>query len=1002
MLFDRISLVEAYDALRVAEANEGIISQILFNKTAYYGTKTVVRFDSVRQLRQHIEQNFAYQQFDPNCECATCNDSIWQLLSFTVQLPDMRYVSFVNNLRGQFESAEGALLNKTTKDRLALVFRKNSRLAVVKKNATCFGYIENQGKYVSPCDYITVIKNDYHDELIALYQKTKGIYGLARTEIYVDKCRDVSREKPAVWDTTTVDPCLDLAATHEIVDAQSIWEATTTLATTTEATTTLATTEATTTLATTLATTTEATTTEATTTEATTTEATTTEATTTEATTTEATTTEATTTEATTTEATTTEATTTEATTTEATTTEATTTEATTTEATTTEATTTEATTTEATTTEATTTEATTTEATTTEATTTEATTTEATTTEATTTEATTTEATTTEATTTEATTTEATTTEATTTEATTTEATTTEATTTEATTTEATTTEATTTEATTTEATTTEATTTEATTTEATTTEATTTEATTTEATTTEATTTEATTTEATTTSTTTVAPTTTTTTTLAPSNTGYFTGEPTYMRYFEYTGATNGTNGQVYEFGGFNSSGVYQGNGCLEIGEWYNVHVTDGVTTFEGVWALGDLQAHESNPESWDYGSHDSFQAPGRATSVRGNQAYTCYSGGSNILQTNDNQRFKLSVVDAHGVDHSAAMLILANQFGPETGFAENPDYSGNTVTVTWGIAPTPTTTEATTTEATTTEATTTEATTTEATTTEATTTEATTTAAPWTPLSLGPVAWIDAADTSSYTRSGTSLQSVTDKAGTYSTITVGGNPVTNSSTQNGLNVFDFDGSDFLQSGGTNSQTYRPQVSSGNHFALGVFRYEGTNSTQDSVWSYETNQSPKRDYAISSGNGSNSWPGELDMDGLSSSSNRISTTIGNLQVWNLKSLVRNQYHIVACWFNKTGNQIGVRVDGQNAFTPVNDYDNSIQTNQQLRLMRNRASQELDGKMGEFVAFASMPGTSGTDMSHLEKAEGYLAHKWGLTGSLPSNHPYKNTPPTA
>jgi hypothetical protein len=26
---------------------------------------------------------------------------------------------------------------------------------------------------------------------------------------------------------------------------------------------------------------------------------------------------------------------------------------------------------------------------------------------------------------------------------------------------------------------------------------------------------------------------------------------------------------------------------------------------------------------------------------------------------------------------------------------------------------------------------------------------------------------------------------------------------------------------------------------------------------------------------------------------------------------------------------------------------------------------------------------------------------EGYLAHKWGLTGSLPSNHPYKNAAPT-
>lgn len=236
MLFDRISLAEAYDALRIAEANEGTLSQILFNRSAYYGTKTVVRFDSVFALRQHIEQNFAYQQFDPNCECGTCNDSIWQLLSFTVQLPNRRYASFVNNLRGGFESAEGDLLNKKTKDRLAIVFQKNSRLAVVKKNATCFGYIENQGKYVSPCDYITVIKNDYHDELIKLYQKTKGIYGLARTEVYVDRCHDGIIEKAAVWDTTTADPCADLAVGQvNTSGAQAEWVPDSTTSTTTEA-----------------------------------------------------------------------------------------------------------------------------------------------------------------------------------------------------------------------------------------------------------------------------------------------------------------------------------------------------------------------------------------------------------------------------------------------------------------------------------------------------------------------------------------------------------------------------------------------------------------------------------------------------------------------------------------------------------------------------------------------------------------------------------------------
>ena len=31
---------------------------------------------------------------------------------------------------------------------------------------------------------------------------------------------------------------------------------------------------------------------------------------------------------------------------------------------------------------------------------------------------------------------------------------------------------------------------------------------------------------------------------------------------------------------------------------------------------------------------------------------------------------------------------------------------------------------------------------------------------------------------------------------------------------------------------------------------------------------------------------------------------------------------------------------------------------------------------------------------------SDRQKVEGYLSHKWGLTGNLPSDHPYKNTAP--
>ena len=259
-------------------------------------------------------------------------------------------------------------------------------------------------------------------------------------------------------------------------------------------------------------------------------------------------------------------------------------------------------------------------------------------------------------------------------------------------------------------------------------------------------------------------------------------------------------------------------------------------------------------------------------------------------------------------------------------------------------------------------------------------------------WSPSTdITTVAWIDASDSSTYTEIGDNLTSVTDKSGTF-TLAINGNPQTNMVTQNGLNVFEFDGSDDLT-----STTNEAQVSSGNHWAIGVFRYVTVDSNKDSLWSYETNGSPKRDYAVSSGNGS-SFTGELDLDGLSN--NRISSTIGNTQEWDAVSLTQNQWHVVACFFNKSGNQIGVRVDGTNAFTPVNDYDNSLQTNQQLRIMRNRSSQRLFGKLGEFFAVADIPGTSGTDISTLEKAEGYLAHKWGLESSLPSDHPYKNIAP--
>ena len=249
-----------------------------------------------------------------------------------------------------------------------------------------------------------------------------------------------------------------------------------------------------------------------------------------------------------------------------------------------------------------------------------------------------------------------------------------------------------------------------------------------------------------------------------------------------------------------------------------------------------------------------------------------------------------------------------------------------------------------------------------------------------------------WLDPSDTSTTTYSGTNLTSITDKTGT-ATMSITNTP--GKGTTNGLEhiVFDQTFNEYLSSDTT------VQAASGNHWALFIGQIATPNNTKDSIWSFETNQSPKRDYAVSASS-SSAFDGELDLDGLSS--NRISSNAGNLIEFTAQTPIAASTNvIVVAFFNKTGSQIGVRVNGVNAFTPETDYDNNLKDNQQLRIFRNRGSQTFGGSLFEFMSVKGLPGTGGTDMTYIEQAEGYVAHKWGAESVLPVSHPYKNTAPT-
>ena len=265
-------------------------------------------------------------------------------------------------------------------------------------------------------------------------------------------------------------------------------------------------------------------------------------------------------------------------------------------------------------------------------------------------------------------------------------------------------------------------------------------------------------------------------------------------------------------------------------------------------------------------------------------------------------------------------------------------------------------------------------------------------------WSPTDLGIDLrmWLNPSDTSTTTfQSGTNaLLSITDASGNSGvTININNTPQQGTEDNKEIILFDHASNEFL------STSSFGIASSGNHWAIFAGEIASVNSTKDSIWSFDTTQTPARDYAISAGN-VNDFEGELDLDGLSS--NRISSTAGNKIDFTAQTPIQpNTKFMLLCYFDKSGSEIGVRVNGNNAFTPETDYDNNLKTTAGMNIFRNRGSQTFGGKLFEFMAAQGQPGTGGGDKTYIEQAEGYIAHKWGLTASLPGSHPYKSSAPT-
>lgn len=174
MVFDRISLIAIYDLLKTINENDGIVSNIKMNKTSLYGTKTAPMLQSVGELQAFINDNYPYVSWNADCQCPTCNEGVYQLLSFTVHIGDNRHAVFVNRIRNQFESAKAAQLNDLSIKACNTLFAFDAIILDLKRRHTCFPYLAQQDLYVDPCQYIEVITNEaYHKAINLYYFRTK-------------------------------------------------------------------------------------------------------------------------------------------------------------------------------------------------------------------------------------------------------------------------------------------------------------------------------------------------------------------------------------------------------------------------------------------------------------------------------------------------------------------------------------------------------------------------------------------------------------------------------------------------------------------------------------------------------------------------------------------------------------------------------------------------------------------------------------------------------------
>jgi hypothetical protein len=237
-------------------------------------------------------------------------------------------------------------------------------------------------------------------------------------------------------------------------------------------------------------------------------------------------------------------------------------------------------------------------------------------------------------------------------------------------------------------------------------------------------------------------------------------------------------------------------------------------------------------------------------------------------------------------------------------------------------------------------------------------------------WTPAQISTSLWLDAADVSTILLNSTTVSQWNDKSGNsrnFSQATPGNQPVYSTNALNGKNVVNFVSNDSLTRAaipfndlGNNSLYVVGNRTGGNSFNVAVIISRAGGRTRNMLF----------------GDGSSYW--------------------GVYQGNPATGFVGATYKICEIIADQASNSYLHYQDGTSQGSAGVVNQTNVFNDNNCYLGNDQYGSSLTGNIAE-VIFCDEKNTD----ADRQKIEGYLAHKWGLTSSLPNNHPYKNEAPT-